>query len=223
MSFLLGKKKTPAELLRENKRMLDKSIREIERERQGLQTQEKKLIAEIKKTAKQGQMGAVKVMAKDLIRTRHQITKFYALKSQLQGVSLRIQTMKSTQTMGEAMKGVTKAMRQMNRQMNLPQLQKIMQEFERENEKMEMVSEVMGDAIDDALEGDEEEEETEELVNQVLDEIGIDINAALVKAPSSAVAKPVAAAKVAQAEAVGSEDSGIDNDLQARLDNLRKM
>lgn len=45
-----------AELLRENKRMLDKSIREIERERQSLQTQEKKLIAEIKKTAKQGQM-----------------------------------------------------------------------------------------------------------------------------------------------------------------------
>jgi charged multivesicular body protein 2A len=36
--------------------MLDKSIREIERERQGLQSQEKKLIAEIKKSAKQGQM-----------------------------------------------------------------------------------------------------------------------------------------------------------------------
>ncbi|XP_008812040.1 vacuolar protein sorting-associated protein 2 homolog 1-like [Phoenix dactylifera] len=224
MSFLFGNRKTPAELLRENKRMLDKSIREIERERQGLQTQEKKLIVEIKKTAKQGQMGAVKVMAKDLIRTRHQITKFYALKSQLQGVSLRIQTLKSTQAMGEAMKGVTKAMGQMNRQMNLPALQKIMQEFERQNEKMEMVSEVMGDAIDDALEGDEEEEETEELVNQVLDEIGVDINAELVKAPSSAVAAaPVAAPRVAQAETSGNEESGIDSDLQARLDNLRKM
>ena len=45
-----------SELLRENKRMLDKSIREIERERQGLQAQEKKLIVEIKKSAKQGQM-----------------------------------------------------------------------------------------------------------------------------------------------------------------------
>ena len=45
-----------SELLRENKRMLDKSIREIERERQGLQAQEKKLIMEIKKSAKQGQM-----------------------------------------------------------------------------------------------------------------------------------------------------------------------
>ncbi|KAH7672726.1 charged multivesicular body protein 2A protein [Dioscorea alata] len=223
MSFLFGKRKSPAELLRENKRMLDRSIRDIERERQGLQTQEKKLIAEIKKTAKQGQMGAVKVMAKDLIRTRHQITKFYALKSQLQGVSLRIQTLKSTQAMGEAMKGVTKAMGQMNRQMNLPALQKIMQEFERQNEKMEMVSEVMGDAIDDALEGDEEEEETEELVNQVLDEIGIDINSELVKAPSTAVAKAESTSKVPQAEATGTGDSGIDDDLQARLDNLRKM
>eukprot|EP00268_Persea_americana_P056354 TRINITY_DN663_c0_g1_i2.p1 TRINITY_DN663_c0_g1~~TRINITY_DN663_c0_g1_i2.p1 ORF type:complete len:225 (-),score=75.06 TRINITY_DN663_c0_g1_i2:252-926(-) len=224
MSFLFGKRKTPAELLRENKRMLDKSIREIERERQSLQNQEKKLILEIKKTAKQGQMGAVKVMAKDLIRTRHQITKFYALKSQLQGVSLRIQTLKSTQAMGEAMKGVTKAMGKMNRQMNLPALQKIMQEFERQNERMEMVSEVMGDAIDDALGGDEEEEETEELVNQVLDEIGIDINEQLVKAPSSAVAVPAAATtKLAQPETAGSEDGGIDHDLQARLDNLRKM
>ncbi|KAM0072774.1 hypothetical protein Hdeb2414_s0001g00040061 [Helianthus debilis subsp. tardiflorus] len=55
MSFLLGRKRRP-QLLRENKRMLDKSIRDIERERQGLQTQEKKLIAEIKKSAKQGQM-----------------------------------------------------------------------------------------------------------------------------------------------------------------------
>ncbi|GLJ42672.1 hypothetical protein SUGI_0884640 [Cryptomeria japonica] len=223
MSFLFGKKKSPAELLRENKRMLDKSIREIERERQGLQTQEKKLITEIKKTAKQGQMAAVKVMAKDLIRTRHQITKFYALKSQLQGVSLRIQTLKSTHTMGEAMKGVTKAMRQMNRQMNLPALQKIMQEFERQNERMEMTMEVMGDAIDDAMEGDEEEEETEELVNQVLDEIGIDIDSQLVNAPATSVATPAAPTKVAQATAANTEDAGIDDDLQARLDNLRKM
>ena len=52
-----------AELLRENKRMIDKSIREIERERQGLQTQEKKLIVEIKKNAKQGQMVSLIVLA----------------------------------------------------------------------------------------------------------------------------------------------------------------
>ncbi|KAI9102893.1 hypothetical protein K1719_023332 [Acacia pycnantha] len=126
--------------------------------------------------------------------------------------------------MGEAMKGVTKAMGQMNRQMNLPSLQSIMQEFERQNEKMELTSEVMGDTIDDVLEDDEEEEEKEELVNQVLDEIGININSELVNAPSSTSVTAAAAKKrVAQAESTGNEDSGIDDDLQARLDNLRKM
>ena len=41
--------------------MLDRSIRDIERERQQLQAQEKKLIADIKKTAKAGQMVSVAV------------------------------------------------------------------------------------------------------------------------------------------------------------------
>jgi charged multivesicular body protein 2A len=46
----------------------------------------------------------------------------------------------------------------------------------------------------------------------------------LVKAPATAVSKPVAAGKApAQAEAAGGMDGGIDDDLQARLDNLRKM
>ena len=43
--------------------MLDKSIRELDRERSGLQSQEKKLIAEIKQMAKANQMGAVKARA----------------------------------------------------------------------------------------------------------------------------------------------------------------
>lgn len=38
-----------------------------------------------------GMQDAVKVMAKSLIRNRHAVTKLYALKSQLQAVSLRIQ------------------------------------------------------------------------------------------------------------------------------------
>lgn len=54
--------------------------------------------------AKQNQISSVRVMAKDLIRIRHSITKFHGLKSQLQGVSLKMQTLKSTQAMAEAMR-----------------------------------------------------------------------------------------------------------------------
>lgn len=47
-------------------------------------------------------------MAKDLVRTRRYVSKFYTMKTQLQGVSLRIQGMRSNQQMAEAMKGATK-------------------------------------------------------------------------------------------------------------------
>lgn len=45
----------------------------------------------------------------------------------------------------------------------------------------------------------------------------------LLNAPSGAVSTPAAKNKVPQAEASAADDGGIDSDLQARLDNLRKM
>ena len=64
MEWLFGKKMTPDEMLRKNKRALDKAMRELDREKAKMEQQEKKIIMEIKKNAKAGQMDAVKVMAK---------------------------------------------------------------------------------------------------------------------------------------------------------------
>ncbi|XRA97993.1 vacuolar protein sorting-associated protein 2-like protein [Pycnococcus provasolii] len=242
MEWLFGKRKTPAELLRENKRMLDKAIRELDRERTGLQNQEKKLVVEMKKMAKQGQIPAVKVMAKSMVRNRAAVHKLYGLKSQLQGVSLKVQTLKSTQAMGDAMRGVTKVMGVMNKQLNLPALTGIMREFERQNERMDMTSEVMGDALDEAFDEEGEEDEIEGEVAKVLDEIGIGATAELegIHAPTGTTAQAAPAVAAApQPVAMGAgggappaatagagggaaDDAGIDNDLQSRLDALRR-
>lgn len=56
MEFLFGKRKTPEEMLRQNQRALNRAMRDLDRERQRLEQQEKKIIADIKKMAKQGQM-----------------------------------------------------------------------------------------------------------------------------------------------------------------------
>ena len=56
MSFLFGRRKTPQEMLRQNQRALNKAMRDLDRERQHMEQQEKKIIADIKKMAKQGQM-----------------------------------------------------------------------------------------------------------------------------------------------------------------------
>jgi charged multivesicular body protein 2A len=61
---------TPAERLRKHQRALEKTQRELDRERVKLENQERKLVQDIKKSAKNGQIGACKIQAKDLVRTR---------------------------------------------------------------------------------------------------------------------------------------------------------
>ena len=147
MEWLFGRKMTPDEMLRKNQRALNKAMRELDRERMKMEQQEKKIIADIKKMAKQGQMDAVKIMAKDLVRTRRYVKKFMLMRANIQAVSLKIQTLKSQNAMAQAMKGVTKAMGNMNKQMKLPEIQKIMMEFEKQSEIMDMKEEMMSDTI----------------------------------------------------------------------------
>lgn len=228
MSFLFGRRKTPQEMLRQNQRALNKAIRDLDRERQHMEQQEKKIIADIKKMAKQGQMDAVKIMAKDLVRTRRYVKKFILMRANIQAVALKIQTLKSNDAMAQAMKGVTKAMTTMNKQLKLPQIQKIMMEFERQSEIMDMKEEMMNDAIDDAMGDEDDEEESEAVVAQVLDELGLQLTDQLSDLPSAgknAVAsggtkQPAAAAAVASG---GGGMSDADADLEARLENLRRQ
>ncbi len=68
MDWLFGRRMTPDEMLKKNQRLLNRAMRDLDRERAKMEQQEKKIIADIKKMAKAGQMDAVKIMAKDLVR-----------------------------------------------------------------------------------------------------------------------------------------------------------
>ncbi|XP_037028108.1 charged multivesicular body protein 2a [Bradysia coprophila] len=238
MEWLFGKKMTPDEMLRKNQRALNKAMRDLDREKMKMEQQEKKIIADIKKLAKEGQMDAVKIMAQDLVRTRRYTKKFMLMKANIQAVSLKIQTLKSQNTMAQAMKGVTKAMQNMNRQLNLPQIQKILQEFEKQSEIMDMKEEMINEHIDDAMEDEGDEEETDAVVSQVLDELGLQLNDQLSGLPQASGSLTVTGNKQPQAAAaaMGGGGGGVatgggnattpvsdaDADLQARLDNLRR-
>lgn len=209
MEWLFGRKKTPQEMLRENQRLLKKSMRELDREKTTLERQETKLMSDIKKTAKEGQMESVRIMCKDLVRTRKHKQKMMMMKTQIQAVSLKIQTLKSVDTMANAMKGVAKAMGKMNKTMNIPELQKTMAEFEKQSEIMDMKQEMLDDAVDEAMDDGDEEEETELEVNKVMDELGLSISGDMIAAPTTADPQAVQA-------------NAEDEDLQARLDKLRR-
>lgn len=239
MEWLFGKKMTPDEMLRKNQRALNKAMRDLDRERAKMEQQEKKVIADIKKLAKDNQMDAVKIMAKDLVRTRRQARKFMLMKANIQAVSLKIQTLKSQNTMAQAMKGVSRAMANMNRQLNLPQIQQILHEFEKQSEIMDMKEEMINDAIDDAMEDEGDEEEGDAIVAQVLDELGLQLTDQLSGLPQASGALSVSGIKQPTAVAAGAAAGGgggggaaaggaetpngdADDELQKRLDNLRR-
>jgi len=245
LETLFGRTVTPAERLRQHQRALTKAQRELDRERNKLEQQEKKLIVDIKKSAKAGQMNACKVMAKDLVRTRNYVQKFYQMRTQLQAVGLRIQTLRSNQQMADAMRGATRAMAAMNRGLNLPQIQRIMNEFEKESAMMDMKEEMMSDAVDDVMDDEVEDEEVEgdKILKEVLDEIGIGLEQQLSDAPTTIAsndllgagrqAVPVGAGdglpllppRTGNGGATGSGGGGPSDEdaLQARLNNLRRL
>lgn len=209
MDWIFGKRVTPEEMLRKNQRALNKAMRDLDREKMRMEQQEKKIIADIKKMAKEGQMESVKIMAKDLVRTRRYTKKFMLMKANIQAVSLKIQTLKSQNTMAQAMKGVSKAMQNMNRQLNMPQIQKILHEFEKQSEIMDMKEEMINDAIDDAMEDEGDEEETDAVVSQVLDELGLQLNDQLSGLPAASGSLSVAGQKTGpQAAALAAGGSG---------------
>ena len=145
----------------------------------------------------------------------------------------------------QSMKGATSLLGSMNRSMNLPALQRIAMEFEKENDIMDQRQEMMDDAIDDVT-GVEDEEEGEEVVKEVLDEIGVDLGQAVCllalaltfwyadsplhqmgETPSGVQKAAVADGRVAEAIGAGGAGGGggaggPDDDLQARLDGLRR-
>jgi len=205
---IFGEQKTMKQLVREQKRAVDKSIRELERERVGLERQEKKIEIEIKKMAKKNQMVAVTTMAKDLVRIRKNQEKFVNMQAQLRAVSLQMTEMQSTVALQQSLRSATRAMMVMNRQMNLPALQRIMMEFQKQTEQMEMKQEIMQDAIDDALENDEDQEEQDLIVGQVLDELGIKLGEDLANVPSK--------------KRVEEEEDVKDKELEDRLANLKR-
>ncbi|KAL7113128.1 hypothetical protein ACP275_04G044300 [Erythranthe tilingii] len=208
---IFSKKPTAREMVRESKRDMANATRGIEKEISTLQLEEKKLVAEIKRTAKTGNETATKILARQLIRLRQQIANLQSSRAQMRGMATHTQAMSAQTSVAIGMQGATKAMAAMNKQMDPAKQRKVIQEFQKQSAQMDMTTEMMSDTIDDALDNDEAEDETEDLTNQVLDEIGVDVVSQLSSAPKGKIAGK-------KAQDVGSSST---DDLEKRLAALR--
>ncbi|EQC34567.1 hypothetical protein SDRG_07892 [Saprolegnia diclina VS20] len=185
--FGFGKepKKTAREQAREAKREIAHGQRDLEREKMTLERQEKQLVVDIKKAAKDGNQAGTKILAKQLVQIRAQKEKLMVMKVSLGGIGMQASAMAAQQTMVATMEKTTKTMVAANKQMDMSRIQKTLMEFEKQSELMSMGQEMIDDTLIDAFDDDEVEEDL--VVDQVLAEIGLALHTQLADAPTQSL------------------------------------
>lgn len=185
MSFLFKSKKTLEETIKENKIILNRSIRELNREKYKLERSIPKILNEIKKHLKNNQIDSATILAKDLVRIKNNINNLNITQSQIKVFILRLQTIKSSNTLSVSIIDIVKSLKIMNSQISIVSLQKIIFEFEKQNEimnvKEEITNESINNVVDDDINGIQINDETKKIIDEISEEIGIDLNELLPK------------------------------------------
>ncbi|XP_014749186.1 PREDICTED: charged multivesicular body protein 2a [Sturnus vulgaris] len=209
MELLFGRRRTPEELLRQNQRALGRAVRELDRERQKLEAQEKKIIVDIKKMAKQGQM-----VRGDTLGTQGTL---WGDGTQDKGGGTRRE---QGDRQGSGDKGHGEVWGTQSPQLKLPQIQRILLEFQKQSELMDMKEELMNDAIDDALGDEDDEDESDAVVSQFIPVLPMSL------CPLAALPPPGGSLAAGEgrggAEAASAALADADADLEERLKNLRR-
>lgn len=148
MNFLgIGKKVDPTEQAKEWKREIVRQQKTIERDIGKIKKEEQKAIAECKKLAKANQVGAARIIAKEIINTRKSIERMSVMKSQMHSVELQLQSSISIMKIQGCLSKSTEIMTAMNGLMRLPELNKALMGMAREMERAGLIEEVMDDTM----------------------------------------------------------------------------
>ncbi|KAF4676802.1 hypothetical protein FOL47_004973 [Perkinsus chesapeaki] len=154
-------------------RSLRSEMRKIDRECGKMEREEKKVEVEIKALARKKEMSSVRILAKEIIRTRKTRERMLTAKAQMNSVSMQLQQAAMTMKMGEAVAGSTQIMQAMSSLIKLPELTETMEGMAKEMENLGIIDGVMSDTLD-AIDDVDINEATDQEVNKVLEELAVD-------------------------------------------------
>lgn len=176
---------TPAEMIGEAQRTVERSARQLDLERLRLEREERECMVRAKRQGKSGDLAGARQHAKEMVRMRRDVHRINQAHGQLRATAQQMRTMSSTIVMADSMRGAARAMALVNRQINVPRLRAIMMEYEKQGYALEMTQEMMNDTIDGIAEHEDDEAEENALLSQILDEIGIQASDGMTKPPAA--------------------------------------
>lgn len=177
----MGSQLSTEERIKEQTKLLNRQNRALTRELTKLEREKHSICLKIKACAKKGNMELLDALATQYSVYKNNIKKLYRVQGNLQNVTQRVQLLKSTQEINQAILQLTSTLKQTNAEMGLPVLSRMLYEFENETQKTEMVSE----RLDELFEDDVDEDEKNEIVDSVLAEVGVELGVDLKLPPSN--------------------------------------
>ncbi|VWU52654.1 vacuolar protein sorting-associated protein 2, putative [Hepatocystis sp. ex Piliocolobus tephrosceles] len=199
------------ECIREEKRNLNRYMRELEREIYKLENEQKQIEKNIKIYAKKNDISLVRTLAKDYVKMKQTIGKYNKIKSYIFSMKIKLQSVKSSQQLSKNLKDMNKIMGKVNNALKLKDINMSLNEFQKQNNEVSLKEDILDDLFEDMSYDIDLEEQEEELVSKVLEGLGIQMNTKLDEIP---------AVKNLETE---QQTSVNVTDLEERINNLKKM
>jgi len=216
------KKKTPEEMAKEWKLKLNGEQRNIDRQVRKIQQELKKVEKAAKASAKQGDMVATRMIAREIVHSRVAVKRLIKAKTQINSVQMQLQQQMSQMKLAGSISKSTDVMKHMNRLCRVTEISAVMQQMSAEMTKAGLIEEMVNDTLDDALNDDVSEGEAEEEVNRVIEDVLQDKLGPARVARSGLPQTAQAAAAAQPAEQEVEENDEMDDAFQARLAALRQ-
>lgn len=149
------------QLLRKNKRELDRSMNQLVPLR-------KKTESLIKKSAKDKDYKSAKLYARELININKQYNKLYTSKTRIESITMSINEQYSMNKLTQSIHSSTSIMKDVNLLIHIGAVLHTMQELSKELIKAGIINEMMDDMVDLDEMDEELEEESQEEVNKII-------------------------------------------------------
>ena len=206
MAFLFGGAKSASvkvDPVKEYQREIRHAQRSMDREDIKAGAQERALLADITRQAKDQKLDQCKARARELIRLRSHRARLDAMKGHMNALGHQLSTVQSAQSMQAIMGKTTRLLQGLNKKMDVKSVHRMLFEYERQSTAFADSQEVVEESLDSMFEVDGEQEATDDAMLRVFEELGLDFSVG------------IGSAKVGLLAQVNTED------LEARLNKLR--
>ncbi|KGR01329.1 charged multivesicular body protein 3 [Candida albicans GC75] len=158
----------PKEQMRKINQLLRKNKRELDRSMNQLVPLRKKTESLIKKSAKDKDYKSAKLYARELININKQYNKLYTSKTRIESITMSINEQYSMNKLTQSIHSSTSIMKDVNSLIHIGAVSHTMQELSKELMKAGIINEMMDDMVDLDEIDEELEEESQEEVNKII-------------------------------------------------------